>query len=353
MAWYNSAWSNRKKITIDNTKVSGTSHSSFPVLVSITDADIKAKAQADGDDILFTATDGTTKLDHEIEDWDSGTGVLVAWVRVPTLSGTVDTDIYVYYGNPAASDQQSVAATWGANFEAVWHLNDDLLDSSGNGNTLANNGSDDVAAQIADGQECIDTNQDYLSDTDFAGISSNIFTWSWWMKDNSGSAAFRRWMTTTNGALGANDVIVRESSTSGQINVLADSLSASAAATWKGSQHIFHLVSDGTDTKLYVDGVLKVTVATANVTPSNGIYIGGYFVTTASEYSDGIFDEVRIAAATRSTDWMLTEKNNQGTPGTFYSVGAEEDVPESVLDRTASGILLRTTSAVLERTPLA
>ncbi|GAH11312.1 unnamed protein product, partial [marine sediment metagenome] len=70
------------------------------MLVSIVDQNLADYAQADGDDILFAAADGTTKLDHEIESFDNVTGTLVAWVRIPTLSGSVDTDVYMYFGNP-------------------------------------------------------------------------------------------------------------------------------------------------------------------------------------------------------------------------------------------------------------
>lgn len=62
--WYNSDWLYRKKITL---KQASSTLSNFPVLVSLSDTDLAARAQADGDDILFTSSDGTTKIPHEIE----------------------------------------------------------------------------------------------------------------------------------------------------------------------------------------------------------------------------------------------------------------------------------------------
>src|SRR5687767_10940505 len=70
--WYNGGWMYRKAITIDYTKVSAGPHTSFPVLISRADADLQVRAQADGDDILFTSSDGSTKLDHQIESYTSG-----------------------------------------------------------------------------------------------------------------------------------------------------------------------------------------------------------------------------------------------------------------------------------------
>ena len=43
---------------------------------------------------VFTLSDGTTKLSHEIEHYDSSTGEIIAWVNFPTLvaaSSTIST----------------------------------------------------------------------------------------------------------------------------------------------------------------------------------------------------------------------------------------------------------------------
>jgi hypothetical protein len=91
-AWYNGPWLHRMKITIDSTKVAGAgSLTDYPLLISIaSNANLAAGARSDGYDILFTSDDGTTKLDHEIEKYITGTGELVAWVKIPSLSATVD-----------------------------------------------------------------------------------------------------------------------------------------------------------------------------------------------------------------------------------------------------------------------
>src|SRR5205814_1248846 len=106
--WYSGAWTRRKPITIDHTKVSGSSSlSGFPVLISYTDTNLKTAAKADGTDILFTAGDGVTKLNHELELYDGGTGQIAAWVNVPSVSPSADTVIYMYYANASASDQSN------------------------------------------------------------------------------------------------------------------------------------------------------------------------------------------------------------------------------------------------------
>lgn len=87
-AWYNPAWGYRKAVLINSKPDAGdcgtgtcvpAAQVNFPVLVSLaSDAALAARAQDDGDDILFTAADGTTQLAHEIESFDGATGALVA-----------------------------------------------------------------------------------------------------------------------------------------------------------------------------------------------------------------------------------------------------------------------------------
>ncbi len=119
-----SGWGYRKQIVIDHTKVTA-DLTSFPILIDVTDSDLAAKAQADGNDILFVDGAGiANRLYHEIEDFNSTSGRLVAWINVPNLSSSIDTTFYIYYGNPSASDQQSPELVWDSNYVLVQHLNE-------------------------------------------------------------------------------------------------------------------------------------------------------------------------------------------------------------------------------------
>jgi hypothetical protein len=121
--WYNASWKFRKALTLNGGLVPA-AQVNYPALIALTapDAHVQANTQASGNDILFTAADGTTKLAHEIESYSSVTGALVAWVNVPALASGTNTTIYLYYGNAAAANQQNRTAVWDANFRAVWHL---------------------------------------------------------------------------------------------------------------------------------------------------------------------------------------------------------------------------------------
>ena len=118
--WWNANWLHRKMITIDHTKVAA-SLADFPVLIDISDSDLALKAQQNGGDIVFVDS-AVNKLNHEVEYYDNNTGHLIAWVKVPSLSSTSDTVLYMYYGNVAASSQQNPAAVWDSNYVMVQHL---------------------------------------------------------------------------------------------------------------------------------------------------------------------------------------------------------------------------------------
>ncbi|MDX1798676.1 MAG: DUF2341 domain-containing protein, partial [Candidatus Lokiarchaeia archaeon] len=130
-----------KSITIDHTQVSGASGLiNFPFLISIFDTDLRFDVQSDGDDIAFSSNN--VWLDHEIEVFDqtyNGTHAkLVAWVRIPALSATIDTVIRMYYGNSTMSSRQNPEGVWDSNYYAVYHMNQDPSSSSVLDSTINN-----------------------------------------------------------------------------------------------------------------------------------------------------------------------------------------------------------------------
>lgn len=153
------AFSRRKPITIDFNQVSGPSNlTNFPVLVSLVDTDLELAPSGDvispeGYDILFRAEDDTTcggvgtspcVLDHEIERYDGGTGTLVAFVRVPVLQSSVNTVIYMYYGDASITcSQENSEGVWDGNFREVFHLDEtgDYQDSGKAGVTAVTKGT--------------------------------------------------------------------------------------------------------------------------------------------------------------------------------------------------------------------
>jgi len=113
--WYDSLWRYRQKITILASRVSGSGTlTNFPLLVTHASVDLNLfeQAQGNGNDILFTKDDHTTKLSHEIEQYDTNTDHVAIWVKIPELSGSVDMDIYMYYANLSAGNQENATNVW-------------------------------------------------------------------------------------------------------------------------------------------------------------------------------------------------------------------------------------------------
>lgn len=90
----------------------------FPVMLSLAEADL-VRALPDRADLAFTLDDATTPLAHEIETFDNMTTTV--WVKVPMLSATTDTTIYLYYGN-ATTPVPAPEAVWTESFAAVYHM---------------------------------------------------------------------------------------------------------------------------------------------------------------------------------------------------------------------------------------
>ncbi len=158
------------------------------MLIDIDDGSLLSLVQDDGDDIAFTDYAGT-QLAHEIEHYDPATGELVAWVNVPSLSSTLDTSLYMYFGNREATNQQNAAAVWDSDYVLVQHLNETTgthYDSTayGNDGTADNLASQDAAGKIDGADEfqnqagLIDVGTDPSLDVFGPSQDFSIFLWA-------------------------------------------------------------------------------------------------------------------------------------------------------------------------------
>jgi hypothetical protein len=335
------SWTNRKPITIHHTKVSGSaSLVNFPVLVSVTDPNLATVAnggnvgRSDGGDILFTASDGATQLAYEMESYNGSTGQVIAWVDVPTLSPTADTVLYVYYGNPAAANQQNPAGVWNSNYAGVWHLpNGSTLtanDSTGNGNNaLTLNGTSAGAGEI-DGAASLNGTSNYIEVPNGSSLNGwSQQTVSVWIKaqtDMTNNArliekgANNEWTLAFNYG-GANQELTLQN-----LGANSPAITTSIAVadnTW----HKVDVTINNTSLAIaiYVDGVLNVagTSAGAAASTSNNVYMGEYG--GGGYFYQGLLDEVRISNTVRPAAWIATEYNTESSPATFLSEGAQQN----------------------------
>jgi len=374
--WYSNSWNYRTKIIIDHTKVAsstGTVLTNFPVLVSTTSTAFEYSgfagghvASSTGKDILFTSSDGITKINHEIETYSSSTGQIISWVKVPTLSTTTDTVLYMYYGNTVATDQSTTTGVWDTNYKGVWHLPDGTVlsanDSTSNGNTGTINGVTATSGIIDGGLAAssgtvnvdIGTNINvsgsftfeawvYLNSNSIANYVRGIINKGLYSGDGNGDATIA---VTPNPAgqtgTGYLDVGLR---TSSGTYIAYDSVVA-PTGVWT------HVVGtwDGSNIKFYKNGNLISTTPTAGTmtnASTKHFMLAGYPGAGATNTGlNGIEDEARISTGiARSADWIKTEYNNQNSPSTFYSSTAEESVNTSPNDGGSSILYYTVTSS--------
>ena len=340
-SWYNTAWNNRKALRIDHTKVSGSSNlANFPVLVSLTDANLKTVANGgnvgkpDGSDILFTASDGATQLAYEMESYNASTGQLIAWVGVPTVSVSSDTVIYVYYGNASAANQQNPTGVWDSNYEGVWHFpNGTTLsanDSTSNGNNASSlNGSSAATGEI-DGAASLNGTSNFIQVSNSSSLNGwSQQTVSLWVKAQTDMRGYARliekganneWTLAFNYG-GANQELTLQNL--GTNSAAITTSVAVADNTW----HRIDATMDNNSKAiaLYVDGALNVsgTSGSSASTTNHNIYMGEYG--GGGYFYHGLIDEVRISNTLRSADWIATEYNNESSPSTFLSEGSQEN----------------------------
>jgi PKD repeat protein len=331
-------WNYRKNITTIRTKASGTNND-FPLLISLaSDADLAARARSDGYDIFFTASDGTTKLPHEIDNFTKSNGALVAWVKVPTISSSTNTTIFMYYGCATATDQQDKNNVWDANYHGVWHLNQGTgvtaVDSTSNANSATP--VDNPAASTGQiGSALTFASPDRL--TIPAAASLDLTTYSYWTMSawvKPTSYAGTKWPTIyTYGDYRASmGLTVQEAGSDGLIeNWINDAtLQQSTNPVTLNAWNYVTITRTATTTSFYLNGNADGSSGVTEVTTGGqASTIGNFATRVVDEAFKGTIDEVRLSASStssgaRSYDWIVTEYRNQNSPSTFYSVSSEE-----------------------------
>jgi uncharacterized repeat protein (TIGR02543 family) len=338
--WTHPNWNYRKEITLNHNKISEDLND-YPLLLTITDNDLENHAQTDADDILFTTKTGII-LSHEIEYYDSTSGKLVAWINISYLSSTLDTHIYIYYGNPTCGNQQDPAGTWNNNFMSVHHLKETWGTQAGRFKDSTSNHHDGTLT---------DANVNSYSDTGivgqgfrFSGDADRInigvinqpkpITYSCWLKaDNivlNGCALGRysygyylgTWVVSGTGRLRHNIFINNVT----QYNIYSYVYSN----TW------YHMAVtyDGTNIRYYINGV---QVATKAVTGDLSKTTSQWHIGDNGDlghFFKGVVDEVQIVNTCLSPGWIQTSYNNINDPTSFYTVGLQEiqSIPPTISD---------------------
>ena len=333
--WYNPAWINRKKITVDFTKVDATVLD-FPVYVDLSTlgadffANVESAGGDDGGDIRVTQADGITELPREVVSINVGTQVGELHFEANSLSSTVNTDFYIYYNNPAASEPLA-SSTYGS--EQVWANgvagHDDSTANPNDGTPQNFNGTGgsrtNAAGQISGADE-LDGVDDYVDLGNDTSLDVSFITIGFWLKVNS--------FVSNGGIVAKGDNTYRQYwiwtyDTPPRINIEIDQGGTRTSAFLPTSDQWEHLTVtyDGANVITYRNGALGNTYpqATGPIDAQTPSLLFGNI--PSFNYGNVALDEVRISSTPRLASWIKTDFNNQDNPGVggfLASIGSQE-----------------------------
>jgi hypothetical protein len=347
-----SGFNYRKSISIIKAQVSGAiGLTDFPVLISVTDADLKYLvgqcnankiSSSAGLDISFAVSSAPgNSLKFQIDTYDPITGTLTCWVNIPVLSasgGTLpNTIIYLYYGSNTLQDPlaANATATW-TGLGKLWHMNLDVAPAASRNakyNTLSEmargtglmNAGNFTVGKVGTAVRLNGSNESMNAARD----TSTTFTISAWIKMNRLDV---EQVLISNDSSGIGGYTIRISST-GKLTLDVKKSSGSTitsliAGTTLSINQWYHIAisRDGKAKNIYINGKIAT-----GVTRTEGVGVGGAVSIGRGKLNDryfsGMIDELRISNEVKTLDWLKTEYNNQNDPTAFYVVGAEERNP--------------------------
>ncbi len=361
-------WTRQAALVVQSSQCSGT-QSNFPTLV--TEATFSANcqeilttgnansAQADGGDLRFSSDPaGVSQLACEVVVWTQNATFSSAkaevWVGGVAPSSGGNVTIYVWYKagggqtQPAANASFGSQAVWDTNYFIVQHLPNGstltLNDSTSNANNLTNNGGTAGAGKI-DGCITLNGSSQFANKSSATGAPTGnaARTFSCWLNPSSISNANNHFAvcegTVSNNAgllIGISDnAIVANGTilitTAGGANDLYSATQA-VIGSWS---YVVGTYDGAGILEIYANGVSGGTKNITSTNTANSNFFVGKHV--SGEFFAGAIDEVRGSKIVRSAGWILTEYNNQNSPGTFIIANAPTSILGGGLMMTGCG----------------
>ena len=330
-------WLSKHKLSIDSTKVSGSSNlTNFPVLLTEDNflADAFSNSDDGGGDIRFSSDlEGATQLACEIVTWNTSTSKAEVYVKIPTLKYNEDTEIYVWY-NKTGETQPAADTTYGS--QAVWSdlkyvssMQGSSEDSTGARTTTDTNISYSTSyGKSGQGALLTRSSSSKIALSNLGISGTTAITISGWIytTDNDHQRFYNQGVWDSNTAfsfykhysipgLGATCGPSRDVGCTVTVN---NNTWYHVACVYSGSGSMMNI-------KFYLNGVEQTTASwgagsgnNPNMADSNYNF-GHLNAAGGNSYFDGRIDSVRVGNIARSSDWIATEYANQNSPSTFVT----------------------------------
>lgn len=360
-----------KSLTLDAAQAGSADSTNWVLTVGLdgnvytADADLKTTGNggyvenSSGYDVRFWSDSGlSSALDFELEGntYNAATGAGVWHVRIPTLSHTSNTIIYMSFGDASISTDGSSTAAWNSNFKGVYHLANGSSLSTADATATAggnNVGATATSGNIDGGGNFVKASSQFIDLNEPGAVYSPITVSAWinaasfpaggdantiFSKGYDGTST--EWALTTNngGAFGFNSFT---NPTTHGVN----GVSTLSTSTW----YLLTGVYDGTTWRIYLNGTQdNSAVDSGPASGSNFVAIGAVWVVNSvrTQFFDGKIDEVRLSNTNRSASWVTSDYNSQKASSTFITFGSRTAVGGSLI-KTIIGLAKASVKTVL------
>jgi biopolymer transport protein ExbB len=331
-AWWNGDWAYRKEIDFDLTPKGADipgAPTDVPVLIRLSLANFQyfSDAKSDGSDFRFIDSDDKTALKFHIERFDPQDQIALVWVRVPHLTGGVNTDkVFLYYGNKNAQSAADPAGTYDVNQVLDYHFGapkGSPQDSTGYKSEPSSFDAEvNPASLIAAGVKFAGGQTISIPATGAVHLAANKgLTLSAWVRIETAQTDAYVAQLADQGrelvlGIAGTQVLARYNGGS----AAPVTITQTGQLTTGEWHHLAMRIGDGRLT-LFIDGA-DAGHADADAQEIGGVLtIGGS--AAKSNYLTGQLDELEVANSVRSADWLKAAARSQGMVAPLVIYGGD------------------------------
>ena len=320
-AWWNPDWTFRKKITLQPAATA----TQGPILVRLHTGNFNyfTDLKPGGIDLRFISADDKTPLAYHIEKFDVGSEQALIWVQPPP-SGAAS--IWMYYGNPAATDTADSKATYDIHQTLVYHFGEKdgvFHDQTAYGHNSAEfTGTRTSAALIGSGVNFTGTGKLVIPDAPGLHVTgANGFSASMWLRitaPQNDAVLLERVDGNKVLRIGIDKSTLYARLANGAASAETPHTAQLQLNKW---QHIALTVAPLRMT-LYVDGKEAAAVETPGIDMGGAITVGA--AAAGTNFLSGELDELELANTVRPPEWFKRAVAEQGPDAAALTYGEDE-----------------------------